>query len=86
MRRNVSDDGDVFKEIKLLMHSSRGKHGYVTVTNMSYAKQIILAKFQNHFVVQLFKYPKTKKNFLTDTNSFWELGSQFPALVSPCQC
>ena len=32
MRRNVSDDGHMFKETKFLMYSSRGNDGYVTKT------------------------------------------------------
>ena len=42
MCRNVSD-GDMFKETNLLMYSIRGYHGYVTKTDISYAKQITLA-------------------------------------------
>ena len=44
MGRNVSDDGNMLKETKLLMYSSRGNHGYVTKTDMFYAKQIILVE------------------------------------------
>ena len=47
MCRNVSDDGNLFKEAKLFMHSSRGNHGYVTKIDMTYAKQIILEISQN---------------------------------------
>ena len=49
MCRNVSDDGDMFKETKLLMYSIRGNHGYVTKTDISYAKQIILAEISETF-------------------------------------
>ena len=44
MCKNVSDDGDMLKEKKLLMYSNRGNNGYVTKTDISYAKQLILAE------------------------------------------
>ena len=44
MHRNVSDEGDMFKETKLLKYSSRENHGYVTKRDIFYAKQLILAE------------------------------------------
>ena len=43
MRRNVSDDGDMFKETKLLLYFRLEHHGYATKTGITYAKEIILA-------------------------------------------
>ena len=76
MCRNVSDDGDIFKETKLLMYSRRRNHGYATKTDISYAKQIILLKFQKLFALQLCKYLKGKKTFC-GTKFF--LGARFPS-------
>ena len=73
MRRSVSDDGDMFKETKLLMYSSRRNHGYVRKTDIFYAKQMILQKL---FAVQLCKYLKGKKTFC-GTKFF--LGTRFPS-------
>ena len=51
MRRNISDDGDMFKETKFLMYSSRGNDGYVKKPDMLYAKLLVLKKFHKHFAV-----------------------------------
>ena len=56
MRRNVSDDGNMFKE----------NHGYVEKTHMFYAKQKSWQKFQKHFAVTLCKFLKTKQKRLRD--------------------
>ena len=42
--RNVSDDGYVFTETKLLMYFSRGNHGYFPKTDMFYAKLLFFAE------------------------------------------
>ena len=44
MCKNVSDDGDMLKEKKLLMYSNRGNNGYVTKTDISYTIQLISAE------------------------------------------
>ena len=49
VRWNVSDDGDMFKETKLLLYFRKENHGYVTKTAISYAKQIILAVISETF-------------------------------------
>ena len=49
VRRNVSDDGDMFKETKLLLYIRIKNHGYVTKTVITYAKQIILAVISETF-------------------------------------
>ena len=49
MRRNVSDDGDIFKETKLLLYFRIENHGYATKTDITYAKQIILAVISETF-------------------------------------
>ena len=40
IRRNVSDDGDMFKETKLLLYFKIENHGYFTKTDITLAKQI----------------------------------------------
>ena len=35
VRRNVSDDGDMFKETKLLLYFRIENHGYVTKTDIT---------------------------------------------------
>ena len=72
MRKNVSDDGDMFKETKLLMYSSRKNHGYVTKTDISYAKQMILQKLFAVWIVceetKLLMYSHSGKyGFITKT-------------------
>ena len=49
MCKNVSDDGGMLKETKLLISSNRGNNGYVTKTDISYAKQIMLADISETF-------------------------------------
>ena len=49
MCRNVSDDGDMFKETKLLLYFRIENHGYATKTVITYAKQIILAVISETF-------------------------------------
>ena len=46
---NVSDDGDMFKETKLLLYFRIENHGYATKTDITYAKQIILAVISETF-------------------------------------
>ena len=72
MRRNVSDDGDVFKETKLIMYSMRENHGYVAKTDMLYAKQLILGKFLLFTFVNISKPQKLSAR----PNCFWELSQK----------
>ena len=39
VRRNVSDDGDTFKETKLLLYFRIENHGYATKTGITYANR-----------------------------------------------
>jgi len=82
MCRNVSDDGDMFKETKLLMYCIRGYHGYVTKTDISYAKQIILPEISQNILLFNFVNISKPKKLFAKPNSFCELGSQFPPLFA----
>ena len=66
MRRNVSNDRDMFKETKLLMYSSRRNHGYVSKTDMFYAKQRILAEISETLCCVTLLISQIHKNFLED--------------------
>ena len=55
-----------FKETKLLMHSSRENHGYVTKMDILYAKQIILADISQTVCCSTFLISQSHKNFLQD--------------------
>ena len=82
MRRNVSDDGNMFKETKLLLYFRIENHGYVTKTVITYAKQIILAVISEIFAVQLCKYLKNKKKLSVKPNSCSRVPPLFPALTA----
>ena len=64
MYRNVSDDGDMFKETKLLLYFRIENHGYVTKTVITYAKQIILAEISETFCCSTLQISQNQKNFL----------------------
>ena len=85
MRRNVSDDGDMFKETKLLLYFRIVNHGYATKTDITYAKQIIFAVISETFLLFNSVNTSKSKKLSGKPNSFWELGSRvpplFPALV-----
>ena len=67
-RRNVSDDGDMFKVANVFQQRKS-----------CHKNKQIWQKFQKYFAVQLCKYLKAKK-LSARPNSFWELGSQVPPL------
>ena len=64
--RNVSDDGYVFKETKLLMYSIRGNHWNFAKTDMFYAKQLIFAESLETFCCLALLISQSHKNFLQD--------------------
>ena len=66
MGRNISDDGDMFKETKLLMYSSRGNHGSGTKTDMFYATQLILSEVSETFCCSSLLISQSHKNFWQD--------------------
>ena len=49
MRRNITDDWNIFKETKLLMYSNRENHGYVLTSDMFYANHMIFAEISETF-------------------------------------
>ena len=80
MRRNVSDDGDMFKETKLLLYFRIENHGCVTKTDITYAKQIIFAVISETFLLFNSVNTSKSKKLSAKPNSFWELGSRVPPL------
>ena len=80
IRRNVSDDGDMFKETKLLLYFRIENHGYVTKTGIAYVKQIIFAVISETFLLFNFVNTSKPKKLSAKPNSFWELGSRVPPL------
>ena len=80
MRRNDFDNWDMFKETKLLMHSSRGNHGYVTKTDMFYVKQIILAEISETLCCSTLNLSQNQKKTFCETKLF--LGTSFPSSTS----
>ena len=66
MRRNVSDEGNMLKKPDLFMYSSRGNHGYVSKTDMFYAKQRILTEISETFCRLTLLISQSHKSFLQD--------------------
>ena len=62
------------------MYSSRGNNGYITNTDMFYAKQLIFAKILEAFCFLTMVISQNQKKILQSPNSFWALGSQIPPL------
>ena len=70
----------MFKETKLLLYFRIENHGYVTKTNITYAKQIIFAVISETFLLFNSVNTSKSKKLSAKPNSFWELGSRVPPL------
>ena len=76
----------MFKETKLLLYFRIENHGYVTKTDITYAKQIIFAVISETFLLFNSVNTSKSKKLSAKPNSFWELGSRVPPLFPALPC
>ena len=69
--QNVSDDGSVFKETKLLIYYIRGNYGIFTKMAFFYAKQLFFAEILETFDCLALLISQSLKNFLQNQIVSW---------------